>query len=138
MFSGKNRLNRYISHYETLSYDREAVLQSHHRAKRSLSDPNSAVNLQFKAHSRTFNLRLKRDLSTFSDNLVIVDSHGSSLSPSQADTAHIYSGHLAGELQNFTISSFMLCILPFFISVYGLILISIKVSSVIVNWNVNI
>lgn len=97
LFSGPRRLNRFIRDYETLSYDKEAVLQSHHRAKRSVTNPNSAVHLQFKAHSRTFNLRLKRDLNTFADNLVIVDSHGSPLSPSQADTAHIYSGHLVGE-----------------------------------------
>ncbi|KAK7601729.1 hypothetical protein V9T40_009170 [Parthenolecanium corni] len=101
------RLNRFIRDYETLSYDKEAVLQSHHRAKRSVTNPNSAVHLQFKAHSRTFNLRLKRDLNTFADNLVIVDSHGSPLSPSQADTAHIYSGHLVGEPESLVFGSLL-------------------------------
>lgn len=91
-----NRLNRYISHYERLSYDKEELLQKHSRAKRSVTNADSAVHLRFSAHSRTFNIRLKRDLSTFSDNLVILDTHGSVLNSSQADTSHIYSGHLIG------------------------------------------
>lgn len=62
-----------------------------------MTNDDAAIHLQFKAHSRTFNLRLKRDLSTFSDNLVILDPHGSILNSSQADTAHIYSGHLVGK-----------------------------------------
>lgn len=94
---GNRRLNEYISHYETLSYDKEDVLRKHSRAKRSVTNDDSAVHLSFSAHSKTFNLRLKRDLSTFSDNLVILDSHGSVLNTSHVDTAHIYSGHLLGK-----------------------------------------
>ncbi|XKL60573.1 hypothetical protein PGB90_007630 [Kerria lacca] len=92
-----NRLNQFINHYEKLSYDKNEIFQKHSRAKRSVTNDDAAIHLQFKAHSRTFNLRLKRDLSTFSDNLVILDPHGSILNSSQADTAHIYSGHLVGE-----------------------------------------
>lgn len=95
--SGNRRLNEYISHYETLSYDKEDVLRKHSRAKRSVTNDDSSVHFSFSAHSKTFNLRLKRDLSTFSDNLVILDSHGSVLNTSHVDTAHIYSGHLLDE-----------------------------------------
>lgn len=94
---GNRRLNQYISHYETLSYSKEEVAERHGRAKRSVTNDDSSVHLTFSAHSKTFNIRLKRDLSTFSDNLVILNSHGSPLNSSQADTAHIYSGHLIGE-----------------------------------------
>lgn len=68
-FPGK-RLNEYISHYETLSYDERHIHASHNRAKRSVTkDPH--VFLKFKAHGRNFHIRLKRDVSTFSDSLVV-------------------------------------------------------------------
>lgn len=68
-FTGK-RLNDYISHFETLSYDVKQIHASHSRAKRSVTkDPY--VFLKFRAHSRHFHIRLKRDLVTFSDSLVV-------------------------------------------------------------------
>lgn len=64
------RLNEYISHYETLSYDEKDVHASHNRAKRSITkDPH--VYLKFNAYGKRFHIRLKRDLNTFSDNLVV-------------------------------------------------------------------
>lgn len=43
---------------------------SHSRARRSVTkDPY--VFLKFQAHSKHFHIRLKRDLMTFSDNLVV-------------------------------------------------------------------
>uniref|UniRef100_A0A1L8E3C5 ADAM10 endopeptidase n=1 Tax=Nyssomyia neivai TaxID=330878 RepID=A0A1L8E3C5_9DIPT len=86
---GGRRLNEYISHYETLSYDTKHVHASHNRAKRSVTkDPY--VYLRFDAHGENFHMRLKRDVTTFSDNLVIDGSDG----PVAVDTAHIYQGEL--------------------------------------------
>ncbi|XP_055712514.1 disintegrin and metalloproteinase domain-containing protein 10 isoform X2 [Phlebotomus papatasi] len=86
---GGRRLNEYISHYETLSYDTKHVHASHNRAKRSVTkDPY--VYLRFDAHGENFHIRLKRDVTTFSDNLVIDGSDG----PVAVDTSHIYQGEL--------------------------------------------
>ncbi|XP_055684037.1 disintegrin and metalloproteinase domain-containing protein 10 isoform X2 [Lutzomyia longipalpis] len=86
---GGRRLNEYISHYETLSYDTKHVHASHNRAKRSVTkDPY--VYLRFDAHGENFHMRLKRDVTTFSDNLVIDGSDG----PVAVDTSHIYQGEL--------------------------------------------
>lgn len=63
-------LNEYISHYETLSYDHKHLHASHSRAKRSVTKDHH-VYLRFKAHGRDFNIRLRRDLSTFSDKLEV-------------------------------------------------------------------
>lgn len=71
-------LNDYISYYETLSYDETQTHASHNRAKRSVTkDPY--VFLKFRAHSRPFHIRLKRDLVTFSDSLVVSICGGSPL-----------------------------------------------------------
>lgn len=91
------RLNEYISHYETLNYDRQELAQKHSRAKRSVINRDSHVHLQFFAHDRDFHLRLKRDLNTFSDNLVIVDSDNKPFNSTEVDTSHIYAGYLVGE-----------------------------------------
>ncbi|XP_065203715.1 disintegrin and metalloproteinase domain-containing protein 10-like [Planococcus citri] len=102
-----NRLNEYISHYETLSYDTQQVHEKHSRAKRSVTHDDSVVHLSFSAHSKQFDIRLKRDLSTFSDNLVVLDSHGAVLNSSQTDTSHIYSGHLVGEPESVVFGSLL-------------------------------
>jgi len=49
----ENRLNKYIRHYEGLSYDTEALHNSHQRAKRALSPHDRAVHLDFHAHGRS-------------------------------------------------------------------------------------
>nr|XP_029718218.1 disintegrin and metalloproteinase domain-containing protein 10-like [Aedes albopictus] len=85
-------LNEYISHYETLSYDHKHLHASHSRAKRSVTKDHH-VYLRFKAHGRDFNIRLRRDLSTFSDKLEIHTESG----PIQADTSHLYHGELLGD-----------------------------------------
>ena len=67
------RLNDYVHHYEPLSYD--AV--DHLRVKRSTVDgDDDGVRLNFASHGRQFNLRLKRDLSVFPDNIRIEDREG--------------------------------------------------------------
>lgn len=66
----EQRLNEYISHFETLDYDSSELHASHSRAKRSVTKDHH-VNLKFKAHGKHFHIRLKRDLETFSDNLIV-------------------------------------------------------------------
>ncbi|XP_050312944.1 disintegrin and metalloproteinase domain-containing protein 10 isoform X2 [Anthonomus grandis grandis] len=87
-----NQLNRYISHYEPLSYDVKAVHQAHLRSKRSLLH-NDHVHLSFKSHDRHFRLRLKRDVEAFGERLEIHGENG----PIDVDTSHIYKGYLIGE-----------------------------------------
>ncbi|GAB1863578.1 ADAM10 endopeptidase [Camponotus japonicus] len=87
------RLNEYIRHYETLSYPVEEVHRSHLRAKRSINR-DSTVTLKFRAHGRDFHIRLKRDLTTFSNNLIIEGSTGEKHYDS---ISHIYLGNLVGE-----------------------------------------
>ncbi|KAM4593630.1 disintegrin and metalloproteinase domain-containing protein 10 [Odontesthes bonariensis] len=88
-----NRLNKYIRHYEGLSYDTEALHNSHQRAKRALSPDDKAVHLDFHAHGRHFNLRMKRDTTLFSPDLIIEVSGVEE----PIDTSHIYSGDIFGE-----------------------------------------
>ncbi|KAL1132299.1 hypothetical protein AAG570_010256, partial [Ranatra chinensis] len=91
-----NRLNEYIRHYEEASYDREETAASHSRARRSVGpSAGSAVHLSFRAHGRSFNIRLKRDVETFSDRVEVVDHKGDPLY--DVDTSHIYQGHIFGE-----------------------------------------
>ncbi|KAK7871976.1 hypothetical protein R5R35_004767 [Gryllus longicercus] len=87
------RLSEYVSHYEQLNYDSQEVHHKHMRAKRSVTQDH-VVYFNFHSHSRHFNIRLKRDLETFSDNLVI---HGPSGKVEELDTSHIYHGHLDEE-----------------------------------------
>ncbi|KAG5883381.1 hypothetical protein JTB14_018141 [Gonioctena quinquepunctata] len=63
------------------------------RAKRSLVRDN-LVHLSFRSHGRDFRLRLKRDLSVFSDDMEV---HGPQGKHDNVDTSHIYEGHLLGE-----------------------------------------
>ncbi|KAJ8921776.1 hypothetical protein NQ315_008401 [Exocentrus adspersus] len=88
------RLNEYISHYETLNYDTGEVHRAHVRTKRSVVRDNS-VHLSFRAHNRDFRLRLKRDLSVFSDSLEVHGPQGQI----DVDTSHIYQGHLVEDVK---------------------------------------
>lgn len=63
-------MNEYISHYETLSYDTKHLHAKHNRAKRAVGEEEH-VHLKFTSHGEHFHLRLKRDLTTFSDNLEV-------------------------------------------------------------------
>ncbi|KYN13236.1 Disintegrin and metalloproteinase domain-containing protein 10 [Trachymyrmex cornetzi] len=88
------RLNEYIRHYETLSYPVEEVHRSHLRAKRSINR-DSTVTLKFRAHGKDFHIRLKRDSTTFSNNLIIEGSTGER--QYNSDVSHVYQGNLVGE-----------------------------------------
>ncbi|XP_042264262.1 disintegrin and metalloproteinase domain-containing protein 10 [Thunnus maccoyii] len=88
-----NPLNKFIHHYEGLSYDTEALHNSHQRAKRALSPQDKTVHLDFHSHGRHFNLRMRRDTTLFSPD-VIIEVSGEE---SPIDTSHIYSGEIFGE-----------------------------------------
>lgn len=98
--SGKP-LNEYISHYEKLSYDTKHLDAKHLRAKRSIGEEQN-VHLKFRSHGEQFHLRLKRDLTTFSDNLeVIHHTEGGIESKRQLDSRHIYEGHVLGDKDSY-------------------------------------
>ncbi|CAB3382365.1 Hypothetical predicted protein [Cloeon dipterum] len=99
--AGSKRLSEWVSHYEPLTYDSDSLHRSHQRAKRSVTE-DAAVHLHFRAHSRAFSLRLKRDLDTFSDGLEVVSHDGETL---DVDTSHIYHGHILGEPESYVFGS---------------------------------
>lgn len=96
------RLNEYISQYERLNYDTEKIHKAHIKTKRSLSEDTSAVHLSFRAQDCHFRLRLKRDLTVFSDNIKV---HGPEGTEIDVDTSHIYHGNLMGEPQSVAFGS---------------------------------
>uniref|UniRef100_A0A3Q3X175 Disintegrin and metalloproteinase domain-containing protein 10 n=1 Tax=Mola mola TaxID=94237 RepID=A0A3Q3X175_MOLML len=83
---------------EGLSYDTEALHNSHQRAKRSLSPHDKTVHLDFHAHGRHFNLRMKRDTALFSPDLIIEVAG----KEEPIDISHIYSGEIFGEKDTLT------------------------------------
>ncbi|CAH1186905.1 unnamed protein product [Phyllotreta striolata] len=85
------RLNEYISHYETLNYNTKEVHQAHARARRSISE-DSLVQVSFNAHGHEFRLRMKRDLDVFHDRLEVHGPEGLL----DVDTSHIYEGYVLG------------------------------------------
>ena len=88
-------MNEYVSHYEPLDYDAEAVSVQHSRSRRSTgTEESSHVDLQFHSHGKPFRLRLKRDTSIFSENVEVVSHHGK---PLDVDLSHFYEGHLLGK-----------------------------------------
>ncbi|XP_015234460.1 PREDICTED: disintegrin and metalloproteinase domain-containing protein 10-like [Cyprinodon variegatus] len=89
----RNPLNKYIRHYEGLSYDTELVHSKHQRVKRALSHEDRFLHLDFHAHGRHFNLRMKRDTTLFSPDLK-VEVSGEEI---PYDTSHIYTGEIYGE-----------------------------------------
>ncbi|XP_059386030.1 disintegrin and metalloproteinase domain-containing protein 10 isoform X1 [Carassius carassius] len=86
-------LNKYIRHYEGLSYDADVLHSKHQRAKRALSHQDQFLHLDFHAHGRHFNLRMKRDTSLFAPDLK-VEVSGVEI---PYDTSHIYTGEIYGE-----------------------------------------
>ncbi|XP_053783502.1 disintegrin and metalloproteinase domain-containing protein 10 isoform X3 [Desmodus rotundus] len=93
-----NPLTKYIRHYEGLSYDVDSFHQKHQRAKRAVSHEDQFLRLDFHAHGRHFNLRMKRDTSLFSDEFKVETSN----KVLDYDTSHIYTGHIYGEEGSFS------------------------------------
>lgn len=88
-----NPLNNYVKHYESLNYDTDSLHQKHQRAKRAITHEDQFVHLDFHAHGRQFNLRMKRDTSLFSPDFKL-EMGGETV---DYDTSHIYSGQIFGE-----------------------------------------
>ncbi|XP_077084696.1 disintegrin and metalloproteinase domain-containing protein 10 isoform X2 [Siphateles boraxobius] len=86
-------LSKFIRHYEGLTYDTDVLHSKHQRAKRALSHQDQFLHLDFHAHGRHFNLRMKRDTSLFSPDLK-VEVSGEEI---PYDTSHIYIGEIYGE-----------------------------------------
>ncbi|KAH7938287.1 hypothetical protein HPB49_022198 [Dermacentor silvarum] len=90
-------LNRFVRHYEPLSYEPVGV-RGLGRWKRSAaahrhdSSRPRTVQVAFKAHGREFRLQLTQDRSVFSEDFSLVTSRGRV----QPKLDHIYSGHVAG------------------------------------------
>ncbi|XP_065298967.2 disintegrin and metalloproteinase domain-containing protein 10-like [Dermacentor albipictus] len=90
-------LNRFVRHYEPLSYEPVGV-RGLGRWKRSAtahrhdSSRPRMVQVAFKAHGREFRLQLTQDRSVFSEDFSLVTNRGRV----QANLDHIYSGHVAG------------------------------------------
>lgn len=96
-----NPLGSFIRHYEGLSYDRDGLHQRHQRVRRATSHPDTELHLDFVAHGRQFNLRMKRDTSIFSDDFFVELPTGER----HDDTSHIYAGKLHGESDSFCYGS---------------------------------
>ncbi|CAH2265547.1 jg10083 [Pararge aegeria aegeria] len=87
------RLSEYVEHYEPLEYDAEAVHAHHKRTRRSASPPD--LHISFHAHERHFKMRLRRDLSAFSEDFKVEGSQGQL---HDVDTSHIYHGELVDNI----------------------------------------
>lgn len=65
----RRRLDHYVEHYEPLDYDADDVHLQHMRYKRSLDGHD--LRFSFRAHGKHFKLRLRRDLSAFSEDFKV-------------------------------------------------------------------
>uniref|UniRef100_A0A6Q2YM59 ADAM10 endopeptidase n=1 Tax=Esox lucius TaxID=8010 RepID=A0A6Q2YM59_ESOLU len=74
-------------------YDREALQREHLRAKRETLPQDQALQLDFRAFHRTFRLRLRRDITGFTEPFTVLSKNVSST----ADLSHLYSGQLEDE-----------------------------------------
>lgn len=66
----------------------------HRRVRRSITQKNPQLHLKFDAHGRKFHIRLRRDITTFSDNLQVVSSTDG---PVAVDLSHVYEGRLVDD-----------------------------------------
>lgn len=94
--ASRRRLSEYIDHYEALEYDADSLHEQHLRARRSTDAP-ADLRLHFRAHGKSFHMRLRRDLSAFSEDFKVEGAKGEL---HDVDTSHIYRGELAGDPQS--------------------------------------
>ncbi|XP_076816614.1 disintegrin and metalloproteinase domain-containing protein 10-like [Clavelina lepadiformis] len=87
--------NRYVSHFEYLSYNTDILNQQHERSRRSVSNAEKLVELQFQSHGRPFYLQMVPDKTVFHPD-VVIESRKEGL-----DTSHIYHGILYGKKNSF-------------------------------------
>ncbi|XP_018424017.1 PREDICTED: disintegrin and metalloproteinase domain-containing protein 10-like [Nanorana parkeri] len=87
----------FLKYYETLSYDRTRLLQSHQRSKRATNEEKTIVTLDLAAYKRKFALMLRRDSSAFADDFTVM-SHDQ---PLPVDISFLYKGRLSDEDDSF-------------------------------------
>ena len=87
-------MNEYIVHYEPLDYDQSHILAQHRRIKRSSDHSKAFIEIQFRSYEKPFHLKLKRDTSTFSNDMEIVSQKSVTL---DVDVVHLYHGFLIGK-----------------------------------------
>ncbi|XP_058257120.1 disintegrin and metalloproteinase domain-containing protein 10 isoform X2 [Hemibagrus wyckioides] len=87
-------IRRYVKYYESLSYDRTALLQQHQRVRRHLDPETQVLHLDFEAFHRVFRLQLKPDFDGFAEDFNVLSSNQSR----KGDLSHIYSGVLEDEV----------------------------------------
>lgn len=101
------RLNRFVSHFEPLSYQPQRVHRDHVRLRRSINQnqhANGHVYLRFQGFNRLFRLKLRPDTSAFHKDLVVETAQLGRVTP---DISHIYSGELVGEPSSLVYGSLM-------------------------------
>jgi len=86
----RNQLSKFIKHYEGLNYDRNDLKSKHQRVRRSLN-PHEELHLNFHSHGRYFPLRLKRDISIFSEEFNIPEGDHT------FHPANVYEGWIQGD-----------------------------------------
>ncbi|CAN8013992.1 unnamed protein product, partial [Ixodes persulcatus] len=101
--SAERPLNRFVRHYEPLSYKPIIVSHSQSRRKRSLEQEHERVRFTIQSQKRRFRLSLTKDTSVFSDNFVLMTDQG----PVQAELDHLYSGYLVGVKNSLVVGSIM-------------------------------
>lgn len=83
------RLNRHVRHYELLSYNTHELHAKHERSRRSV-DALQEVELDFEAHGRPFQLRLRQGAPYIAHNLILETDGGAA--PYKPD--FLYIGNL--------------------------------------------
>eukprot|EP00057_Strongylocentrotus_purpuratus_P006255 XP_011660729.1 PREDICTED: disintegrin and metalloproteinase domain-containing protein 10 [Strongylocentrotus purpuratus] len=83
------RLNRHVRHYELLSYNTHELHAKHERSRRSV-DALQEVELDFEAHGRPFQLRLRQGAPYIAHNLILETDDGAA--PYKPD--FLYIGNL--------------------------------------------
>ena len=91
---GKYTLSESVSYFEPVEYSKETLLLFSHSRIRKSTKSKDELHLDFKAHGRHFNVRLKRERSLFSQKLSIADA--GSFHPS-----NVYDGYLLNEPLSF-------------------------------------
>ncbi|XP_075740530.1 disintegrin and metalloproteinase domain-containing protein 10-like [Rhipicephalus microplus] len=95
------RLNRFVRHFEPLSYEPRTVHRGHVRVRRSLGgiqpqlqQQNHHVYVRFQGFNRLFHLKLRPDTAVFDKDLVVETATFGKVKP---DIGHIYSGEVVGD-----------------------------------------
>ncbi|KAI5609866.1 disintegrin and metalloproteinase domain-containing protein 10 isoform X1 [Silurus asotus] len=87
-------IRQLVRYYESLSYDRIALLQQHRRVRRHLAPETQELHLDFEAYQKVFRLRLKPDFDGFAEDFKVQSSNQSW----KGDLPHMYSGVLEDEV----------------------------------------